>query len=186
MFLAGAIDFDAADKEARFIRFCDAFNIPLIYLADTPAFLPGIDQEQRGILRHGAKVVHANAEATVPKIPLYLRKCYGGGMLAMCERGLGNDVALAWPTAEFGLMGAKELASIIYRKEIESAEDPEGEKEKGIKEIESLLAKLSRQFYRLHDIIEPQASRAELIKALKLISGKVDERPWKKHGNIPL
>ena len=124
MVLGGAIDMNAADKEARFVRFCDAFNIPLIFLVDNPAYLPGVEQERGGIIRHGAKVLHAIAESTVPKMTIYIRKGYGGGNPGMCTVNMGADLAVAWPTAELGLMSAEGAVDIIYRKEIQSAENP--------------------------------------------------------------
>jgi acetyl-CoA carboxylase carboxyltransferase component len=187
--LGGAIDINAADKEARFIRFCDAFNIPLIFFVDTPAYLPGVAQEHGGIIRHGAKVLFAISESTVPKITVFVRKGYGGGAPAMCTEPMGSDLVLAWPTAELGLMGAEGAVSIIYRKQIASSTKPEETRQ-------SLLAEYMENFGKfpyhaaamgwVEDIIEPKDTRKILIKALKRFRNKCEERPWKKHGNIPL
>ncbi|MBI2854547.1 MAG: acyl-CoA carboxylase subunit beta [Chloroflexi bacterium] len=184
MFLGGAIDINAADKEARFVRFCDAFNIPLIWMADTPAFLPGTDQEHRGIIRHGAHVIHAIAEATVPKISLTVRKRYGGGSLAMSCQELRNDVTIAWPTAEFGMLGPDELVAILYRKELQSAPNPEEVRRRRVEEIKAKLVAVGRSINE--EYINPADTRARLIEILDLLSSKADERPAKKHENIPL
>jgi acetyl-CoA carboxylase carboxyltransferase component len=189
MFLAGAIDINASDKEARFIRFCDCFNIPLIFLVDNPAYLPGVEQEHGGIIRHGAKVLHSISEATVPKLTVYIRKAFGGGVPAMCNEPLGADLLLAWPTALMGVMGAEGAVDIIYHREIAAAENP-------VEERQRRLDKYSASFGRfpyhaaamrwVEDIIDPRDTRRLLIEALKVCSHKKEERPWKKHGNIPL
>ncbi len=187
--LGGAIDIDAADKEARFIRFCDAFNIPLVFFVDTPAFLPGVPQEHGGIIRHGAKVLFAVSESTVPKITVFVRKGYGGGAPAMCTEPMGSDLVLAWPTAELGLMGAEGAVNIIYRKEIESSSNPEETRERLIAEYMENLGKFPYHAAAqgwVEDIIEPKDTRKILIKALARFRDKKDDRPWKKHGNIPL
>ena len=189
MFLAGSIDINASDKEARFIRFCDAFNIPLIFLVDTPAYLPGIEQERGGIIRHGAKVLHAVAESTVPKLTVYIRKGFGGAIPAMCGTGMGSDLLLAWPSAEIALITPEPVVAAIYRKEIREAENPEEVRQKRLEEYKS---KFSKQPYHpaeirwIEDIIDPRDTRSILIKALKTFSDKKEERPWKKHSNIPL
>ena len=188
--MAGAIDINASDKEARFIRFCDAFNIPLVFLVDTPAYLPGVDQERGGILRHGSKVLYAISEATVPMITVYIRKAYGGGQSAMCAEPLGADFLFAWPTAELGLMGPEGAVSIIYRKEIAASEDPEKLRAKRLEEYKATFGKFpyhAAAVQWVDEIIDPRDTRSMLIKALHQLAGKKkDDRPWKKHGNIPL
>ncbi len=185
----GAIDINASDKEARFIRFCDAFNIPLIFMVDTPAYLPGMDQEYGGILRHGAKVLYAISEATVPMITVYVRKAYGGGQSAMCSEPLGSDLLLAWPTAELGLMSADGAVSIIYRKEIAKAEDPAKRKAERVAEYSATLGKFpyhAAQMGWIEEIIDPRDTRPMLIQALRQLANKQKDGQWKKHGNIPL
>ncbi|MBI2908402.1 MAG: acyl-CoA carboxylase subunit beta [Chloroflexi bacterium] len=188
-FKAGAIDIDAADKQARFIRFCDAFNIPLVFLVDNPAYLPGVDQEHGGIIRHGAKVLHAIAEATVPKMTVYVRKAYGGGNPAMCNEPMGSDLLLLWPTAELGLMGPEGAVSIIYRKEIDSSPNPDDTYKKRLEEYSSTFGQFpyhAAQHMWAEDIIDPRDTRSLLIKGLAAFKNKQPERPWKKHSNIPL
>jgi len=188
-FLAGSINIDAADKQARFIRFCDAFNIPLVFLVDTPAYFPGVNQERGGIIRHGAKVLHAVAESTVPKFTVYIRKGYAGANPAMCGTGIGSDLLLAWPSAKIALMTPEPAVAAIYRKEIKEAEDPEKAR---LQRLEEYKLKFSEQPYHaaeirwIDDIIDPRDTRSILIKSLKIFANKKEERPWKKHGNIPL
>ena len=188
--LAGAIDIDASDKEARFIRFCDAFNIPLVFLVDTPAYLPGVDQEHGGILRHGAKVLYAISEATVPMITVYVRKAYGGGNHAMCSGPLGSDLLLAWPTAELGLMSPEGAVAIIYRKEIAAAPNPDELRAQRIEEYKSTFGKFpyhAAAMQWVEKIIDPRDTRPMLIDALRRLAEKQKgDRPWKKHGLIPL
>ena len=189
MFLAGAIDIDASDKEARFIRVCDAFNIPLIWLTDTPAYMPGVDQEHKGIIRHGAKVIHAISEATVPKITIYVRKCYGGGNLAMCPAGpsgLRGDLAFAWPTSEQLLMSFEGAVSGLYKNELESAQNPEELKRIRVEELKAKSGSLLRHMFPTDDVIDPRNTRPILIEALEILRGKDEKRPYKKHENIPL
>ena len=188
-FLAGAIDIDASDKHARFVRFCDAFNIPLLFLVDTPAYLPGVNQERGGIIRHGAKILHAVSEATVPKVTVVLRKAYGGGITAMCPRAMGANLVLAWPCAEIALMGAEGAVSIIFRKELKEAKDS---KEVFARRLNEYKETIGRNPYHaaeigwVEDIIDPRFTRSILVKAFSRFAGKTEERPWKKHGNIPL
>jgi len=188
--MAGTIDINASDKEARFIRFCDAFNIPLVFLVDTPAYLPGVEQEHGGILRHGAKVLHAIAEATVPMVTVYIRKAYGGGSHAMCTEPLGSDLLLAWPTAELGLMSPEGAVSIIYRKEIADAPNPDELRKERIEQYRGTFGKFPYHAAALQwvdEIIDPRDTRLMLINALRgLANKKKSDRPWKKHGNIPL
>ncbi len=188
-FLGGVIDIDAADKAARFIRFCDCFNIPLIILADVPGYLPGSDQEKRGIIRHGAKMLYAFSEATVPKITIVVRKYYGGAIPAMCCHETGADLLLAWPTAEFAMLGSRAAVGILYKKDIESAEDPAKVREEKIREYkETILSpyySASKQY--VDAVIRPADTRRWLIWGLDLLKNKEPEQKvWKKHGNIPL
>jgi len=186
--LAGCLDVDAADKATRFIRFCDAFNIPLLTIADVPGYLPGSDQEHRGIIRHGAKLLWCYSEATVPKLTLITRKDYGGSYLAMCSRDLGADLVLAWPTAEIAVMGAEGAANVIFRKEIQAAPDPGAKRAEIIENYENLLYNpyiaASRGF--VDQVILPRETRPRLIEALEVLSTKRETLPAKKHGNIPV
>jgi acetyl-CoA carboxylase carboxyltransferase component len=186
--LAGCLDVDAADKACRFIRFCDAFNVPLLTIADVPGYLPGSDQEHRGIIRHGAKLLWCYSEATVPKITLITRKDYGGSYLAMCSRDLGADMVLAWPTAEIAVMGAEGAANVIFRKEIQAAADPAAKRAEIIENYENLLYNpyiaASRGF--VDQVIAPRETRPRLIEALEAMSTKRETLPPKKHGNIPV
>jgi acetyl-CoA carboxylase carboxyltransferase component len=186
--LAGCLDVDAADKATRFIRFCDAFNVPLLTIADVPGYLPGSEQEWRGIIRHGAKLLWCYSEATVPKLTLITRKDYGGSYLAMCSRDLGADMVLAWPTAEIAVMGASGAANVIFRKEIKEAPDPAAKRAEIIANYENLLYNpyiaASRGF--VDQVILPRETRPRLIEALEALSGKREVLPPKKHGNIPV
>jgi acetyl-CoA carboxylase carboxyltransferase component len=186
--LAGCLDVDAADKATRFIRFCDAFNVPLLTIADVPGYLPGSDQEHRGIIRHGAKLLWCYSEATVPKITLITRKDYGGSYLAMCSRDLGADMVLAWPTAEIAVMGAEGAANVIFRREIQAAEDPEKKRQELIENYQNLLYNpyiaASRGF--VDQVIVPRETRPRLIEALEVMCTKREALPAKKHGNIPV
>jgi acetyl-CoA carboxylase carboxyltransferase component len=186
--LAGCLDINASDKATRFIRFCDAFNVPLLTIADVPGYLPGSHQEWGGIIRHGAKLLWCYSEATVPKMLLVVRKDYGGSYLAMCSRDLGADMAFAWPTAEIAVMGAQGAANIIHRKEIQEAEDKEAKRREKIKEYEDLFSNpycaASRGF--VDAVIVPSETRPRLIDALEVLCNKRELRPPKKHGNIPV
>ena len=188
MHLAGCLDVNASDKITRFIRFCDAFNIPMLTIADVPGYLPGKDQEWLGIIRHGAKLLWAYSEATVPKITLITRKDYGGSYLAMCSKDLGADFVFAWPTAEIAVMGAEGATPIIFRKEIEAAPDPEVKKREKIQEYRDLLYNpyiaASRGY--VDEVILPRETRPKIIKALELLSTKHQARLPRKHGNIPV
>ena len=185
---AGALDIDASDKAARFIRFCDCFNIPIVTLTDVPAFLPGVDQEHGGIIRHGAKLLYAYSEATIPKINIILRKAYGGAYIAMSSKHLGTDLVYAWPTAEIAVMGPEGAANIIFRKEIEKAEDPIAHRQEKIQEYRDRFTNpytAASKGY-IDDVIEPQVTRSRLISALEMLQSKRETRPPKKHGNLPL
>lgn len=186
--MAGCLDIDGSDKIARFVRFCDAFNLPLVTFVDTPGYLPGKSQEHGGIIRHGAKVLYAYAEATVPKVSVVLRKAYGGAYIAMCSRGLGADLALAWPTAEVAVMGAEGACNIIFRREIAAAPDPEARRLELVQEYRQRFANpyaAARRGY-VDDVIDPRDTRPRLVAALEFLAGKREERPARKHGNIPL
>ena len=185
----GTIDVNAADKAARFIRFCDCFNIPLIMFTDVPGYLPGVDQEKKGIIRHGAKMLYAFCEATVPKISCVLRKSYGGAIPAMCCHETGADLMFAWPTAEFAMMGAEAAVNILYKKEIKEANDPDVVRQEKMKEYsESILTPYyaaSRQY--IDAVIHPEHTRRWLIHGLAVLKDKcADREMWRKHGNIPL
>ncbi|MDD2568477.1 MAG: carboxyl transferase domain-containing protein [Clostridia bacterium] len=186
--LAGCLDMNASDKAGRFIRFCDAFNIPLLTIVDTPGYLPGVAQEHGGIIRHGAKLLYAYSEATVPKLTLITRKAYGGAYLAMCAKSLGADVAIAWPTAQIAVMGAQGAANIVFRKEINDAKDPAAKRQEKIADYEDRFSNpycaAARGFVDM--VIEPEQSRYYLVKSLDSLLGKKESRPGKKHGNVPL
>ncbi len=187
-YLAGALDIDASDKIARFIRFCDAFNIPIVTFVDTPGFLPGIDQEHGGIIRHGAKILYAYSEATVPKITVILRKAYGGAYIAMSSSHLGTDYVFAWPTAEIAVMGPKAAARILYGKKLANVGDPAKFLDKVSKEYAKLFANpyIAAEMGYVHDVIVPSETRPKLILVLETLENKRDSLPPKKHGNMPL
>jgi len=186
--LAGALDINASDKAARFIRFCNAFNIPLVTLVDVPGFLPGVDQEHGGIIRHGAKLLFAYSAATVPKVTVVIRKAYGGGYIAMCAKDLGADRVFAWPSAEIAVMGAEGAAEIVFRREIAAADDQEARRRELIDEYRETFATpyVSAGARLVDDIIEPAETRVSVAAALDALSAKRVLRPQKKHGNIPL
>jgi acetyl-CoA carboxylase carboxyltransferase component len=187
-FLAGVLDVNAADKASRFIRFCDAFNIPLLTFVDTPGYLPGIDQEHAGVIRHGAKLLYAYSEATVPKFTVVMRKAYGGAYVAMCSRHLGATLVIAWPTAEIAVMGPEGAANIIFRKEIKESDDPEATRKEMVRQYEEKFANpyiaASRGY--VDQIIDPAKTREVLIDALRLAKNQKREEAKYRHGNIPL
>ncbi len=187
-YLAGVLDINASDKGARFIRFCDAFHIPLVTLVDTPGFLPGTDQEHGGIIRHGAKMIYAYAEASVPKLAIILRKAYGGAYIVMSSKHLQSDLNYAWPNAEIAVMGPDGAVNILYRKELSASEKPEARRVELIDQYRDELANpyiaASRGY--LDDVIEPERSRAVLIAGLESLRNKRQPTPSRKHGNIPL
>ena len=186
--LAGCLDINASDKAARFIRFCDAFNIPILTLVDVPGFLPGSAQEYGGIIRHGAKLLYAYSEATVPKITLIVRKSYGGAYLAMCSRDLKADQVIAWPTAEIAVMGSQGAANIIFRKEIAKADDPEKVRQEKIDEFQQKFSnpyEAAKRGY-VDMVIDPRETRPRLITTFEMLSTKRESRPAKKHGNFPV
>ena len=187
MVLAGVLDVDSSDKAARFIRFCDSFNIPLVTLVDLPGYLPGIDQEHAGVIRHGAKILYSYSEATVPKVTIILRKAYGGGYIAMCSRHLRADFVFAWPTAEIAVMGPEGAANIIFRNEIKNAEDPDKVRMEKVEEYKRKFANpyvAAAQGY-IDSVIEPSESRKYIVHALEVSSQKSELRPDKKHGIPP-
>ncbi len=186
-YLAGVLDCDSSDKAARFIRYCDAFNIPIITLEDMPGYLPGIDQEHMGVIRHGAKILYAYSEATVPKITVVLRKAYGGGYIAMNSRHLRADFMFSWPNAEIAVMGPEGAANIIFRKEIMNAENPEEMRKLKVAEYKEKFANpyvAAAQGY-IDSVIEPEETRKVLIHAVSVSKNKHDGRPKKKHGLPP-
>nr|WP_235951200.1 acyl-CoA carboxylase subunit beta [Crateriforma spongiae] len=188
MVKAGTIDIDASDKASRFIRFCNAFNIPLVTLVDVPGFLPGVQQEQGGIIRHGAKMLFAYCAATVPKITVITRKAYGGAYLAMCSRDMRADVVFAWPTAEIAVMGAEGAINVLYRRELQAAEDKQAKQAELVKEYHDRFASpyMAASRGMITDIIQPSMTRASISLALRNTLRKSETRPPKKHGLIPL
>lgn len=186
--MAGGLDIDSSDKAARFIRFCDAFNIPLITFEDVSGFFPGIKQEHGGIIRHGAKILYAYSEATVPKMTVILRKAYGGAYVALNSKSIGADVVFAWPNAEIAVMGPEGAANIIFAKEIANSDSPEATRAEKIEEYRKKFANpyVAASHGMVDDVIDPRETRIKLIQALEMMRGKKEERPKKKHGNIPL
>ena len=186
--LAGVLDINASVKAARFVRFCDAFNIPIVTFVDVPGFLPGTAQEHAGIIRHGAKLIYAYAEATVPKLTVVVRKAYGGAYCVMSSKHMRGDINLAWPSAEIAVMGPEGAVNIIFRKEIAEATDPEDTRTRLVDEYRAKFANpyvaAARGF--LDAVIEPHETRPRLINALEMLQNKRDVNPTKKHGNIPL
>jgi acetyl-CoA carboxylase carboxyltransferase component len=180
--LAGCLDINSSDKASRFIRFCDCFNLPILTFVDVPGYLPGTGQEYGGIIRHGAKMLYVYPEATVPKITIVVRKAYGGSYLGMCSGQTGADIVMAWPSAEIAVMGAEGAAKIIFRKE-----DPESLKQKTQEYIDNFATPYQAARHALIEhVIEPRETRPMIIKALEMLENKKEDRPWKKHGNIPL
>lgn len=187
-YLAGVLDIDASIKGARFVRFCDCFNIPLITFEDVPGFLPGVGQEHGGIIRHGAKLLYAFAEATVPKLTVITRKAYGGAYCVMASKHIRTDINFAWPTAEIAVMGAEGAVGIIYQKELKNAADKDKVRRERVAELEEKFANpyVAAERGFVDEVIEPSHTRRKLIRALKLLENKRDVNPRKKHGNIPL
>jgi propionyl-CoA carboxylase beta chain len=187
-FLAGVLDIDASSKGARFVRFCDCFNIPLVTFEDVPGFLPGVSQEHGGIIRHGAKLLYAFAEATVPKVTVITRKAYGGAYCVMASKHIRTDINYAWPSAEIAVMGAEGAVGVLYRREISEAKDVEAARRVRIVELEEKFANpyVAAERGFIDEIIEPAKTRPKLIRALSLLENKRDTNPPKKHGNIPL
>jgi propionyl-CoA carboxylase beta chain len=187
-YLAGCLDINSSVKGARFVRFCDAFNIPLVTFEDVPGFLPGTEQEFGGIIRHGAKLLFAFAEATVPKVTVITRKAYGGAYCVMGSKHIRTDVNLAWPTAEIAVMGADGAVNIVYRRELSAAADFEGARKQKVEEFRERFANpfVAAEHGFIDDVIEPHETRPRVISALRMLENKVDTMPRKKHGNIPL
>ena len=186
--MSGSLDVDSSAKAARFIRFCDSFNIPLVTLTDVPGYFPGVSQEHNGIIRHGAKLLYAYSEATVPKINVILRKAYGGAYIAMSSKHLGADVVMAWPTAEIAVMGPEGAANIIFKKDIAESDNPIEERAKKIQEYRNKFSspyEAAKRGY-VDDVIEPDSTRPRIIAALEMLASKRESRPAKKHGNLPL
>ena len=186
--MAGSLEINASDKGARFIRFCDCFNIPLLTLVDVPAFLPGSQQEHGGIIRHGAKLLFAYSEATVPKVGLIMRKAYGGAYIAMNSKGTGADVVYAWPIAEIAVMGAAGAVNIIGRRTIKEADDPEAKKAELVEEYNSKFMNpyIAAEHGYVDEVILPEETRSKIVNAFKMLKSKEQSLPRKKHGNIPL
>jgi acetyl-CoA carboxylase carboxyltransferase component len=188
MVLAGVLDIEASRKGARFVRFCDAFNIPLITFVDVPGFMPGVAQEHGGIILNGAKLLWAYCEATVPRITIITRKAYGGAYIVMNSKHIRGDISYAWPAAEIAVMGPEGAVNVVFRRDIAAAEDPEAERERLTAEYRQQLANpyvaAGRGF--VDDVIEPQETRPRLIEALRMLQNKRDTNPPKKHGNMPL
>jgi propionyl-CoA carboxylase beta chain len=185
---AGTLDIDASEKAARFVRTCDAFNLPILTFVDVPGFLPGTDQEWNGIIRRGAKLIYAYAEATVPMITVITRKAYGGAYDVMGSKHLGADMNIAWPTAQIAVMGAQGAVNILYRRELAAADDPESRRRQLITEYEDHLANpyVAAERGYIDAVIKPSETRAEIVRALRLLRTKRDTLPPKKHGNMPL
>jgi propionyl-CoA carboxylase beta chain len=186
--LAGVIDIDASDKMTRFVRMCDCFNLPLITFVDSPGFLPGIAQEHSGIIRHGAKLLYAYSEATVPKVTIITRKAYGGAYVVMSSKYLGTDINYAWPSAEIAVLGADGAANILFKRRIETAENPAAERKALADEYRT---KFNNPYYAastgyVDDIIEPKETRPKIIASLGALRDKYSPTPPRKHGNIPV
>jgi propionyl-CoA carboxylase beta chain len=186
--MAGGLDIDSSDKLSRFVRFCDCFNIPLITFVDVTGFFPGVNQEHRGIIRHGAKILYAYSEATVPKITVITRKAYGGAYVALNSKAIGADLVYAWPSAEVAVMGPEGAANIIFSKEIRESANPEATRAARIAEYREKFANpyVAASMGMVDDVIDPRETRKKLREALEMLRDKRESRPPKKHGNIPL
>ena len=187
-YLVGCLDINSSVKGARFVRFCDAFNIPILTFEDVPGFLPGTDQEFGGIIRHGAKLLFAFAEATVPKVTVITRKAYGGAYCVMGSKHIRTDINFAWPTAEIAVMGAEGAVNIVYRRELLAAADQEAVRRQKTEEFRDRFANpfVAAERGYVDDVIEPRETRPRVIRALRMLEMKVDTMPRKTHGNIPL
>jgi acetyl-CoA carboxylase carboxyltransferase component len=186
--LAGTLDIDASEKAARFVRTCDAFNVPLVTFVDVPGFLPGTDQEYGGIIRHGAKLLYAYCESTVPRVQIITRKAYGGAYVVMNSKSIGADLAFAWPSAEVAVMGPQGAVNIIFRKEIEAAGDAEVRRAELIEEYTERFANpyIAAERGYVDDVIDPRDTRKVLIRSLAMLRTKREQLPQRKHGNVPL
>jgi len=188
MFYAGVLDIESSEKAARFVRVCDSFNIPLITFVDVPGFLPGVDQEHGGIIRHGAKLLYAYCESTVPRIQVITRKAYGGAYVVMNSKSIGADLAFAWPSAELAVMGATGAVEILHRNDISRADDPEARKAELVDEYSELWCNpyVAAERGYVDDVINPADTRRKLVAGLKVLRSKREELPPRKHGNMPL
>jgi hypothetical protein len=188
MILAGVLDIESSEKAARFVRLCDAFNVPIITLVDVPGFLPGTDQEYRGIIRHGAKLLYAFCEATVPRISIITRKAYGGAYVVMNSKSIGCDLAFAWPSAELAVMGSQGAVEIVYRSELANAAEPDALRAELVAEYTERYATpyIAAERGYVDDVINPEETRRVLTRSLELLSTKREELPKRKHGNMPL
>jgi acetyl-CoA carboxylase carboxyltransferase component len=186
--MAGCLDCDSSDKATRFIRCCDAFNIPLVTFVDVPGFLPGVDQEYGGIIRHGAKLLYAFCEATVPRIQVITRKAYGGAYVVMNSKSIGADLAFAWPSAELAVMGPQGAVEILYRRELQEADDPVARRAELVDDYTERFANpyVAAERGFVDDVIDPAETRRKVIAGLDLLKSKREELPHRKHGNIPL
>ena len=188
MVLAGVLDIDSSEKAARFVRTCDAFNIPLVTFVDVPGFLPGVDQEYGGIIRHGAKLLYAYCEATVPRIQVITRKAYGGAYVVMNSKSIGADLAFAWPSAELAVMGPQGAVEIVYRRELQQAADPAAPHAELVADYTERYANPYGAAERgyIDDVIDPAETRRKLVAGLEMLRSKREELPRRKHGNTPL
>jgi len=188
MVFAGVLDIESSEKAARFVRTCDAFNIPLLVFVDVPGFLPGVDQEHEGIIRHGAKLLYAFCEATVPRIQIITRKAYGGAYVVMNSKSVGADLAFAWPSAELAVMGPQGAVEIIYRRELQQAQDPIARRAELIEQYTERYANPYAAAERgfVDDVIAPSETRQKVVAALRVLESKREELPQRKHGNVPL
>jgi len=185
--LGGILENDSADKAARFVNLCDAFGVPLIFLQDVPGFMVGTKVEQDGIIRHGAKMLYAVSRATVPKITVVVRKAYGAGYYVMCGKAYEPDLIVAWPTAEISVMGAEGAVNIIFRKQVEAAEDPEAERAELVANFQRIIDPyIAAGNDMVDDVIDPRETRPTVIRALEMAQSKRVERPWKRHGVMPV
>ena len=186
--MAGVLDINASDKSSRFVRFCDVYNIPIVTLVDVPGFLPGVAQEHGGIIRHGAKMLFAYAAATVPKVTVVLRKAYGGAYIAMSAKDMGADQVFAWPTAEIAVMGAEGAASVVFKREIDAAEDPVAKRQEMVDAYRDTFSTpfVAASRGLVDDIIDPGDTRRKVAMALELLVAKRQQRPAKKHGVGPV
>jgi len=188
MMLAGVLDIESSEKAARFVRTCDAFNIPLITFVDVPGFLPGVDQEYGGIIRHGAKLLYAYCEATVPRISIITRKAYGGAYVVMDSKSVGSDLSFAWPSAELAVMGPQGAVEIVYRRELQQAADPIARRAELVAEYTEKYANPYAAAERgfVDDVIEPRETRRKVVAGLRVLRSKREDLPQRKHGNVPL
>jgi acetyl-CoA carboxylase carboxyltransferase component len=188
MVLAGVLDIESSEKGARFVRTCDAFNIPLVTFVDVPGFMPGTDQEYGGIIRHGAKLLYAYCESTVPRVQIVTRKAYGGAYVVMNSKSIGADLAFAWPSAELAVMGPSGAVEIVYRREIAAADDPDARKAELIEEYTERYANpyVAAERGYVDDVIDPAETRMVLARSLEMLQSKREDLPKRKHGNVPL